>query len=283
MDPYIVVFTADADAVAGYLSDSYNFEVCMRALPLEEQLAVRNVKHAQTKALVLKTFTLAVLNHCVAATLYRPWAPLQYTYNEFGKPGLRAQAFEFNSSSSNSMVSIAVQFHAATPIGIDLSHERQDAISETNFMEQFRGIFADSEARQLNAVDNIASRYMLFNQLWTLKEAFTKFLGCGLNIDLLSFAFDVSRETLLLKNPQFHDSEGFLRPMNVLWQRGTTFDTANVTYEQIDGPISCMSAVLKKGKDLPVICSLVHQLDPDVPVKTVYVDMEKLFTEYPVS
>lgn len=282
--PSIIVFTTTSDGPLGeFLEDGYNFEVSLRHLELDEQVSVHNNKHDPVKALVLRAFTKIVLNYCLhltgASEVFDPWQHLVFEHNEFGKPSLKNQKFQFNSSSSNSVMSMAVQFNAETPVGIDLSHQLQESISPTDFLEQFEGIFSENERVQLAKELDIAFRYTLFNQFWTLKEAFTKFLGCGLNIDLSSFSFNISETELIARDvlPKMPKNWDILQ---VQWQQGITVDTSGLDQALQESltnkKVTCLSGVLRNGPGLPVICSLIHQLD-DVPIKMVYIDLGSYF------
>lgn len=63
--------------------------------------------------------------------------------------------------------------------------------------------FAPEEIQQLAAVKNQAAKQALFLRIWTLKEAFIKAIGTGLNTPLDQFAFDNVNSptpTLILKD-----------------------------------------------------------------------------------
>lgn len=269
-----VCSTAD-QAVIDLLSDEFNFEVCLRKLDLADQRIVRNNKHSPIKALVLRLFARVVLNSCIHALNdrncpFQPWAAIEYSYNKFGKPAVVSNTgtnFQFNSSSSNDLAAIIVQFGAQLPIGIDLSHESQDSISPDNFMNQFDGIYLDSEKVFLNSIAANHSRYVAFNHLWTLKEAFTKYLGTGLNIDLKSFSFEITEPlNHQTSSPPLLGSS----QKTLTWSHAINVDTQNLSQDlkELIGSkhITCSSAILKERtnnsdpKVLPVIVSIVHQL-----------------------
>lgn len=256
-----------------FLSDDYNFEICMRKLSLKDQVKVRNHRHNRIKELVLRLFTKAVLNYVIFVqgrlTGFDPWAELGTTYNKYGKPQLRNQQelnFQYNSSSSNDVISIVVQVRSQRPVGIDLSHETQDSISSVDFMDQFRGIFATAETTQLMQISDIGDRYVTFNHFWTLKEAFTKFIGCGLNVDLSKFSFVLSKEPLAMRNaiPALDDS---VTSYDVEWVGGIEVDYSELAeefkrdfgheYEKV----YCSSGVLRVGDKLPVIVSIITSED----------------------
>lgn len=291
----VIVFTCSTSnsVLQDILRDDFNFELCLRKLSLSEQQAVRNSKYNQVKALVLRLFAKYCLNSSIQlvenAPQFIPWAELNYTCNEYGKPlltGGNGHMLQFNSSSSNDLAAVVVQFNLKTPIGIDLSHEVQDSISPWNFMDQFEGIFSTQETLYLESISDLRSRYFAFNQLWTLKEAFTKFLGTGLNIDLSSFSFTGLGA---FHGPFQYDDSTSLQENELLWDNKIRVDTSRLPSDLLSGltnsSIYCLSAILKKPSidvlktngpsTLPVYISLVHQLESPY-VQCVTIDMVSL-------
>lgn len=288
--PTIVVYaTSTCSArVTALLADDFSFELCLRKLSLSELRLVCNNRH-RVRALVLRLFTKYVLNEAIhesrVASLksqvellsesqsesesqsksesqsqsqsvpgaFQPWADLQYTSNEFGKPTLLGGP-HFNASSSNDVAAVVVQFNQNTPVGIDVSHESQDGISPTHFMSQFEGIFLPEETAFLNSIDSLPQRYVGFNQLWTLKEAFFKFLGTGLNEELARASF----RCLRVVQPSSSSELSWDHDINV-----NTSQLAPQLQKITRGGVRCALAVVKDGVvgRLPVIMSLVHQAD----------------------
>ncbi|CAH2352009.1 hypothetical protein CLIB1423_05S03576 [[Candida] railenensis] len=222
----VVVLNIDEE-LNSLLSDDYNFELCLRLLSLKEQLAVRSKKYDQKKELMNKLFTRCVLNICLGKEGI--FDEISFEYNEFGKPKIEnvemGPSFQFNASSSNSTLSIVIQFESETPIGIDLSHSEQKISPET-CVEDFKNIFDVNEYNYLSHIQSVGQRYAAFNQFWTLKEAFTKLLGCGLNVDLSLFRFDISRENGSLS--RLDDTKvplnPFLEAEEVVWKSNILVD-----------------------------------------------------------
>lgn len=269
--PQTIIFTTLTNdlALEQLLGDDFCFELCIRKLPLTDQAKVRRSKTGQTKRLVSALFTTVVLNYCIyvqgGAPEFDPWAKLEFQYNEFGKPCIRGQEamqFVFNSSSSNELMVIAVQLHSTSPIGVDLSHESQDSISPHSFMDQFEGIFDPREKSQLLRIPDMSDRYVAFNHFWTLKEAFTKYVGCGLNVDLASFWFLLPSAPLVLRDAIKTTSDDYVTPYNIAWQKGTVVDYLNLPQKMLntigEKKLSCSSGVLRSNSTIPVIISVVE-------------------------
>lgn len=286
----IILFTtstANAELVQ-FLSDDFNFEICMRKLSLKDQLKVRNSQHNRIKELGLRLFSKYVLNYIVyiqgGSPSFDPWAELPMEYNKYGKPQLKNQNFlnfQYNSSSSNDIISIVVLINSSSSVGIDLSHETQDSISATEFMDQFQGIFTSHEQNQLMKIDNIEERYVAFNHFWTLKEAFTKFIGCGLNVDLAKISFHLTDEKLELRG-SIPSEKGLVTGYNVKWLEGIKVeyselaDEFRTNFNHHHYKVYCSSAVLRAEDKLPVIVTVISPHDNIKKSKNFHFDMGRL-------
>ncbi|ODV64592.1 hypothetical protein HYPBUDRAFT_169160 [Hyphopichia burtonii NRRL Y-1933] len=160
--------TGDSELV-DYLKDDFNFEVTARKLNLKQQAHLQLIRSTdlKIKKLVTQLFTKYILNYFLGQL--DPWKDIQFEYNQYGKPKL--PNLEFNQSSSNDLISMA------------------DSIDPNQILDQFYDIFHPIEMKILLQENDVNIRYTKFNQLWTLKEAFTKLIGSGLNIDLKQFGF----------------------------------------------------------------------------------------------
>ncbi|WPK27663.1 hypothetical protein PUMCH_005060 [Australozyma saopauloensis] len=282
----ILIFVSATSSLqlTNLLLDAFNFELCLRKLALSEQRIVRDTRHNSVKALVLRLFSKYVLNYSLFVSgehaSFKPWDELELLFNGYGKPKLGrldSSKIEFNSSSSNNLASITVQFNSDSPVGIDLSHESQDSISSTDFMLQFQGIFTRAEIDQLESIDDVHLKYCTFNHFWTLKEAFAKFLGTGLNIDLTSFGFQLGNHLAFQKDKTTPSSGS--RELD--WHHDITVDIGDLP-EDIrkdiqTKPIKCSSTILQpsSGQLLPVIMSVVHQTNVE-HYQCIQIDMEKI-------
>lgn len=195
----IVFLLSLSSELCDFLADDFSFEICMRILSLPEQLGIR-CKVDQVKQLANRLFTRYVCNTCLGVS--DPFAEIDFNYNELGKPTLPsgARALQFSASTSNQLLATVVQFDSTTPIGIDLSHFQQN-INPTTCVEEFRLALNDEEFQYLLAIPDTEERYLRFNQIWTLKEAFTKLLGSGLHVDLSHFGFHIDPQGVVSEDP----------------------------------------------------------------------------------
>lgn len=278
---YVFTTNAHTPELLEYLQDDYNFETTVRYLTLKEQLRVKASK-SKVKALITSLFTRLVLNYFIQKDLksnlpYNPWEPVRFKYNKYGKPFLDHQIF-FNSSSSNDIITITVSLVAE--VGVDLSHAVQESISSEDFMDQFSGIFHPDDLRSLNSVADIEARYIAFNQLWTLKESFTKLIGSGLNIDLQQVGFYFSNDLQLESSLHYHDT--MLQLFTIDWSKdiNITVEKDLQNHELLDmdkGSFRAVSGCLVLGKGLPVLISVVSQ-HTGVDIRGINLNFMKILT-----
>lgn len=276
----ILLFTtvSNSQAIREILRDDYNFETSLRLLNLRDQLKVRNAKNEiqRIKSLISKLFTKLVLNFVIYlfegnVELFDPWRELEIGYNRFGKPRLKVQEkfpFQFNVSSSNDILSVVVSLCSIEAVGVDISHAEQK-ISMERYIEDFHAIFDPIEEQQLRQESDNWKRYIMFNQFWTLKEAFTKFLGVGLNVDLQKFSF-------LLAEPIIEESEvtqkqrgGIVNLYDHRWSKRISLRVQEALRDEYSDllrtclDIYCWTSILQKGNRLhgrlPVIISVISR------------------------
>lgn len=261
-----------------YLHDDFNFETTLRYLSLKLQLTIRRIRNdkVRIKRLVNMLFTRFVLNMVISkleemkgnVVDFHPFRELTFEYNEYGKPFVKQQKifqFWFNSSSSNDLLSLIIEFDM--PVGIDLSHAQQ-AVSQTRFLEEFSAMFDESEIHQLLSIPREHNyRYYIFNQFWTLKEAFTKLVGCGLNINLAKFHFDLHRSYVVDDADIDFDHPELIKPFTINWKQGIDIDISQFNHPLLEKlpclEFYCKSATLinsnQNFQTLPVLISVINQ------------------------
>ncbi|KAI5968293.1 LYS5 [Candida margitis] len=264
----IVVYTRITPNLVEFLQNDFNFELTLRLLDdLKLQLKISQlVPPLRYKQLISTLFTRYTLNTVLGKPAFQN---LSFEYNRYGKPCI--EGLEFNTSSSNNVVVVVIN---SFPVGIDLSHSMQN-ISPTNYREQFAPVFNKSELDQLDS-------YFKFNHFWTLKEAFTKFLGCGLNVNLADFHFQLDAEDEFNENDYFVTqcpNDQAIKPVNVRWYDKIATNADKLYEEKNEFVVGfanefyCRSNVIEKahGDLLPVICSVVTQ-QRNAEIKTYEMD-----------
>lgn len=114
-----------------------------------------------------------------------PAASLRFVKGPYGKPevarGTGERQVHFNISHTNGLVACAVG--ADCELGVDVENTERT----TNLEVAHRYFAPEESATVLSAIPD--QRLQLFYRFWTLKEAFIKATGEGLNRPLASFAF----------------------------------------------------------------------------------------------
>lgn len=253
----VVVVTRITPNLIDFLQDDFNFELTLRLVnDLKLQTKIRQLKpQLRYKQLISVLFTRFTLNRALENSLSQD---ISYKYNSYGKPSIHGLAF--NTSSSNDI--LAVVLHSS-PVGIDLSHSMQN-VSLENYLKQFEPIFHKAELTQVDS-------YFKFNHFWTLKEAFTKLIGCGLNVELSDFYFTLSVDDEFNEDDyclcKCSNSDEDSSVVDVRWYDKITtntdklFEDKNEFVEGLANEFYCYSTVIDKayGDRLPVICSVATQ------------------------
>lgn len=282
-----VVFTLTiSNELQQLLTDDFNFEMCLRLFSLTEQLKIRSKRYGKIKELLNRLFTRCILNLCMGKSDL--FSEVRFTYNKFGKPFIDCDGgkmkFQYNASTSNDVLSIVVQFDSITPIGIDLSHSQQK-LGVSTCVEDFKQIFGPDEYEFLSEIENENDRYLLFNQFWTLKEAFTKLLGCGLNVELSNFQFKLSKDLLTSESSYIsaasraHDT--YLRGVVVAWNSNILVDPSKLYNTgfpfivDLENNFYCLS-----GRLSSIVISVISQVSIEKDIKVQEFNMRKVLQEY---
>ncbi|WP_373265146.1 4'-phosphopantetheinyl transferase family protein [Hungatella hathewayi] len=113
---------------------------------------------------------------------------IEFGFNNYGKPlVLNPLNIFFNISHAGDYVMCGV---SCKDIGIDI-----ECISEYLDLEVAKRLFMSEE---YNIIQNSSNRRETFTKYWTLKEAYIKFLGCGLSKPLNTFGFKIINEKVIL-------------------------------------------------------------------------------------
>lgn len=140
----------------------------------------------------------AFLQVVLAGELGVPVSAVSYIYGEQGKPELDMERIGnefdgedlkrlyFNLSHSGDYVVLAVSDET---VGIDIEYKNKNAL---RIAERF---FCPEEYDVIAAADSEKERKQLFLQYWTMKEAYVKYCGTGLQLPLSSFLIRRNRNT----------------------------------------------------------------------------------------
>jgi len=109
-------------------------------------------------------------------------AELQFEYGEKGKPALKNSDLQFNLSHTSDYVVLAVA--RGVHVGVDIEAARP---IEPRLARRF---FSPAENAALEKVQSPTEWNNTFFRIWTAKEAVSKALGLGLELDFRSFDID---------------------------------------------------------------------------------------------
>jgi len=184
-------------AFSDEIEDASLFEAYNDLMTSEERARGKRFRFARHRR------QFAVTRALVRTTLsrYSHIKPHEWRFdkNPYGRPGIKPSqnlsGLEFNLSHTNGLIVCAVTQGAPKSefaIGFDVeNNERKNAGIE--IAERF---FSDREAEDLRNVPEKARRLRFFDY-WTLKEAYIKARGMGLNIPLKQFSFHIAHEAPL--------------------------------------------------------------------------------------
>jgi 4'-phosphopantetheinyl transferase len=164
----------------------------IRAASLLSPVELEHARRGSDVVFRRRVFAHAALREVLGRCLDVPPHAVRLTRGRFGKPRLAQfhqgrERLHFNVSRSGDTCLIAV---AANDVGIDVERPDGRGIDLDAFATRF---FAPDERAALQQVTG-RRKLLTFFRLWTLKEAFVKALGGGLNIPLHAFAVSSSSE-----------------------------------------------------------------------------------------
>ena len=108
------------------------------------------------------------------------------SYNKYGKPDFIDKKYHFNLSHSCDGVVMAF---SDTEVGIDL--QKITSYSEEKIDKLASRIYNDNDYNYFDTDDNIT-----FTQIWTIKEAYLKYIGVGLVKNLHDVEIDYVKKTV---------------------------------------------------------------------------------------
>ncbi|WP_167959180.1 4'-phosphopantetheinyl transferase family protein [Anaerosporobacter faecicola] len=121
---------------------------------------------------------------------------ITFGVTEFGKPVCRSiPKVQFNLSHAGTYVAGIFDEH---PVGIDVEQipdKKQDQIVEEFFSQMEKDYY-----------QKCVEKEKTFATLWTIKEAYVKYLGCGLNKELDSFTVYWEKDEIKIYDHEIHEN-----------------------------------------------------------------------------
>ncbi len=124
------------------------------------------------------------LRRVLSLTLGKEMSELKFSRGDFGKPFLEASDLQFNLSHTDQLIACSVSRHR---VGIDIERVISGEKAEEQRMLLAKRHFSTAEQDYLNSQPE-DSRALVFYQIFTLKEAYVKALGAGLNVPFPGFS-----------------------------------------------------------------------------------------------
>jgi 4'-phosphopantetheinyl transferase len=171
-------------------------------LDVEERVRWRRFQYPadRQRFLVGRAFMRTVLADCLGRS---DPATLQFSHMPHGKPelaGLDAGKLHFNLSHTDDMLVLAVSRKHA--VGVDV----ETVTRKVELLALAQRYFATHEYEELLDLDAAGQRERFF-ALWTLKEAWLKARGLGLQIPLDDFSFSLAGKYPVISfGPQLNDT-----------------------------------------------------------------------------
>ena len=192
----------------------------------------------------------ALLRQTLASSGSRAAADWQFTTDDRGRPGLVNGQLAFSLSHTRGLVACAVA--TAGQVGLDVEAVRP--IEAAQIADDF---FSPQEQRELDLLDAPAAALRFFD-CWTLKEAYSKAIGAGLDLPLNATSF-------MLADKRIHASfpEGSPPAVCALFSAGEGYPLAVAAIPETSGsPLIMRNGNLEGGPRLRVIaCSLGLRLE----------------------
>lgn len=153
-----------------------NIHKYLQLVSKERQQKIESYRFLKDKRNCLLSYLL------LSYALYKEYGILEkplFYYNEYNKPFLEKLPFiHFNISHCDNAVLCATSHMS---VGVDIENLLK---FDSRIAKHF---FTAEEKRALGQIHN---KDILFTQIWTLKESYGKYIGKGLDYDLLSMNFD---------------------------------------------------------------------------------------------
>ena len=111
-------------------------------------------------------------------------------FNQYGKPDFKDSTYHFNISHSNDMCIMSI---SDEEIGVDVQYIQN--FEEDRLDRLTRRVYNDNDYNFYNTDDNTT-----FTQIWTIKEAYLKYIGLGLIKNIHDIVIDYEDNTVVYAN-----------------------------------------------------------------------------------
>ncbi|BFM05490.1 4'-phosphopantetheinyl transferase family protein [Halioxenophilus aromaticivorans] len=161
-------------------------------LNAEDQVRFERFRHVDASHQFL--IGRSLLRHALSQALQQAPESFCFSQNKNGRPELAGSSINFNVSHTEGLV--AVTLAEAPLLGIDVESAQRSG-STLEIADRF---FHPKETAAITAPNQEAQQRENFFRFWTLKEAYVKALGDGLQRSLQSFYFTLRQQQVDLQD-----------------------------------------------------------------------------------
>ena len=175
------------------LSNKTNFEL----LTKNDKTRLNSIKSSKSRNVFIRSHSM--LNALLVNELEIDINKLEFAYNTHGKPFLSTNIFNssklyFSLSHSDSGITIAISKNFE--IGIDLEDNSKRKLESCQKIS--KRFFSNTEQKYLNEALNHTNEFKSrFFKIWTLKEAYLKAIGTGINTTLSDISFNITSNEII--------------------------------------------------------------------------------------
>lgn len=159
-----------------FLECEFNLERALQALPLRSQLPIKRLHRLPDRALelsnkLLQAYGLALTSNKTIADVL---GGIQYSEN--GKPSYENLAFNMSNDREFGLVTMAI-VPGARSVGLDTIDAR---IVSQDMIEELSDVMHSAEKEYVHDGKTHQEKVNRFARVWSLKEAYGKYLGTGI-------------------------------------------------------------------------------------------------------
>ncbi|KAI9347524.1 4'-phosphopantetheinyl transferase superfamily [Pilaira anomala] len=189
------------DLLAFNIKDAFNaeeFQTALSWLPDQEHSLVTRFKFERDQHLALASLLLR--RHYFSERLQVPWSALEFDKLPLGKPILKNQDIEYNTSHEGNWVIFGATKQKGIQIGVDaVVIDCPKSMSIDDFIQSFHPQLTEHEMQLIKNAENHDMQLRTFFELWACKESYIKAIGVGLSLKLNKLDFRNENNQIKLK------------------------------------------------------------------------------------